>query len=76
MSSLDSSSSSSSASSSRSSDDYDEEYRLAQQEWEESLAQLQNLVSIVLLPFLGKWMGRKWSHWGEQGPTVASGLKI
>ncbi|KAK7694916.1 hypothetical protein QCA50_002104 [Cerrena zonata] len=40
----------------------EEEYRLAQEEWEESLEQLQQLVSIVLLPFLGKWLGRRWSH--------------
>ncbi|KAF9015489.1 hypothetical protein BDQ17DRAFT_1341154 [Cyathus striatus] len=44
-------------------DSEDEEYRLAQQEWEESLKQLQQLVSIVLLPFFGKWLGRKWSYW-------------
>lgn len=42
----------------------EEEYRLAQEEWEESLGQLQQLVSIVLLPYLGKWLGRRWSHWG------------
>lgn len=48
--------------------DSDEEWLLAQQEWEESLAQLQQLVSIVLLPFLGRWMGRKWSFWGERPP--------
>ena len=61
-------SSSSSSSSTNDSDDYDEEYRLAQQEWVESLEQLQTLVSVLLLPFLGKWLGRKWSHWGEQYP--------
>ncbi|KAL4241673.1 hypothetical protein ABKN59_000861 [Abortiporus biennis] len=43
--------------------DSEEELRLAQEEWEESLEQLQQLVSIVLLPFLGKWLGRRWSHW-------------
>ncbi|KAF9523610.1 hypothetical protein CPB83DRAFT_775206 [Crepidotus variabilis] len=42
--------------------DSDEEYRLAQEEWEESLAQLSQLVSVVLLPFFGKWFGRKVSH--------------
>ncbi|KAJ7630824.1 hypothetical protein FB45DRAFT_747267 [Roridomyces roridus] len=41
----------------------DDDYRLAQQEWEESLHQLQQLVSIVLLPFFGKWLGRRWSQW-------------
>lgn len=50
-------------SSSISSYDSDEEYRLAQEEWEESLEQLKQLVSVVLLPFVGKWMGRRWSHW-------------
>jgi len=49
-------------SSTASSYDSDEEYRLAQQEWEESLHQLQQLVAIVLLPIFGKWMGRRWSH--------------
>ncbi|KAF8521509.1 hypothetical protein JB92DRAFT_2661552, partial [Gautieria morchelliformis] len=49
-----------SSSSSRSDD---EEYRLAQQEWEDGLEQLQTLVSLMLLPYIGKWMGRKWSHW-------------
>ncbi|KAH8102522.1 hypothetical protein BXZ70DRAFT_1006439 [Cristinia sonorae] len=44
-------------------DDDDDEYRLAQQEWEESLAQLQQLVTVVLLPFFGKFLGRRWSHW-------------
>jgi len=43
--------------------DEDEELILAQEEWEESLEQLQQVVSIVLLPFLGKWLGRRWSHW-------------
>lgn len=52
-------------SSTASSYDSDEEYRLAQQEWEESLHQLQQLVAIVLLPIFGKWMGRRWSHLGS-----------
>ncbi|KAF7799248.1 hypothetical protein EIP86_010480 [Pleurotus ostreatoroseus] len=43
--------------------DEDEEERLAQLEWEESLEQLQDLFALVLLPYLGKWMGRRWSHW-------------
>jgi hypothetical protein len=46
--------------------DSDDESRLAQQEWDESIEQLQQLVCIVLLPFLGKWLGRRWSYWGEQ----------
>ena len=45
-------------------DSDDEEYRLAQQEWEESLEQLAQIVSVALLPFLGRWLGRRWSYWG------------
>ncbi|KAF7306819.1 hypothetical protein MIND_00473700 [Mycena indigotica] len=41
----------------------DDDLRIAQQEWEESLHQLQQLVSIVLLPVFGKWLGRRWSQW-------------
>ncbi|KDR85312.1 hypothetical protein GALMADRAFT_51951 [Galerina marginata CBS 339.88] len=52
-------------SSAASSYDSDEEYRLAQQEWEDSLHQLQQLVAVVLLPFIGKWLGRRWSHMGK-----------
>lgn len=50
--------------SSQDSYDSDEEDRIAEQEWKESLEQLQQLFSIVLLPYLGKWLGRKWSYWG------------
>lgn len=62
---------SSSSSSSDSGYDSDEEYRLAQEEWEESLKQLQLLVSVVLMPFFGKWLGRKWSHLGQFGHFIA-----
>jgi len=51
--------------SSESSYDSDDEYLLAQQEWEESLDQLRQLFSAVLLPLVGKWMGRRWSYWGQ-----------
>ncbi|RDB29120.1 hypothetical protein Hypma_015640 [Hypsizygus marmoreus] len=44
-------------------DSDEEDYRLAQQEWEESLEQLHLLVSVVVMPFFGKWLGRRWSHW-------------
>jgi hypothetical protein len=52
--------------------DSDEEYLLAQREWEESLEQLQELVSIVVLPYLGRFLGRKWSYWR----TFASHLAL
>ena len=53
----------------------EEEYLLAQKEWEESLEQLQQLVGIVLLPFIGKWLGRRWSHtcaYESYGPVGSS----
>jgi len=52
-----------SSSSSEASYDSDEDFRLAQREWDDSLEQLQQLVSVVLLPFIGKWLGRRWSQW-------------
>ncbi|KAJ7596908.1 hypothetical protein C8J56DRAFT_773510 [Mycena floridula] len=49
--------------SSNSSSSSEDDYRLAQQEWDENLHQLQQLVSMVLFPMLGKYLGRRWSHW-------------
>lgn len=43
--------------------DDDDEYRLAQQEWQESVEELQQLALLLLLPWLGKFLGRKTSHW-------------
>lgn len=45
--------------------DSEEEDRLAQQEWDESVAQLQLILQVMVVPFFGKWLGRKWSYWGE-----------
>lgn len=36
-----------------------------QKEWEEGIEQLQVLVSAVLIPVIGKWLGRRWSGWCE-----------
>ena len=44
--------------------DDDDDDRLAELEWRESLDQLQQLFAIVLFPYLGKWLGRRWSYWG------------
>ena len=38
---------------------------LLEQEWKESIGQLQQLFSVVLLPIFGRWLGRKWSFWGQ-----------
>ncbi|KAI0034256.1 hypothetical protein K488DRAFT_84111 [Vararia minispora EC-137] len=42
-------------------EDYEDEYEL-QKEWEESLRQLAGIFSVVLLPYLGKWLGRRYAH--------------
>ncbi|KAI0377289.1 hypothetical protein F5Y04DRAFT_285074 [Hypomontagnella monticulosa] len=39
-------------------DDYD-----AQREWEQSLEQLQLLLTMILVPFAGKYLGRKFAYW-------------
>jgi hypothetical protein len=39
-----------------------EEDDLAEQEWQESLAQLALLFNLVLLPFAGKYFGRKFAY--------------
>ncbi|KAI0687759.1 hypothetical protein BC835DRAFT_1286101 [Cytidiella melzeri] len=44
-------------------DSWDEEEQLLQQEWEESMEDLQRLVTFVLMPLFGKWLGRRWSYW-------------
>jgi hypothetical protein len=35
----------------------------AQREWEASLEQLQLLLTMVLVPFVGKFLGRKFAYW-------------
>ena len=49
--------------------DLDEDALLAQKEWEESVEQLQKLLSFVLLPMAGKYFGRTFSYWGESQST-------
>lgn len=38
---------------------------MIQAEWEESLRQMEMVLSIVIIPFFGKWWGRKWAYWGK-----------
>lgn len=42
------------------SDDYSD----AEAEWRESIEQLELLLSMVLVPFIGKYLGRKCAYWG------------
>lgn len=37
----------------------------AQHEWEESLEQIQLLLTMVLVPFAGKYLGRKFAYWSR-----------
>lgn len=43
--------------------DSEEDERLAQQEWDEGIRQLQLAIQVMLCPFVGKWLGRKSSYW-------------
>jgi hypothetical protein len=47
--------------------DSDEEDYDAQKEWEQSLEQLQLLLTMILIPFAGKYFGRKFAYW-SMGP--------
>lgn len=36
----------------------------ADREWKESLQQLELLLSMVIVPYVGKYFGRKFAYWG------------
>lgn len=38
-------------------------YSDAEEEWRESIEQLELLLSMVLVPFVGKYLGRKCAYW-------------
>jgi hypothetical protein len=39
----------------------------AQKEWEASLQQLELLLTIVVVPYIGKYLGRRCAYWSEFG---------
>ena len=41
-----------------------EAYSDAEREWRESLQQLELLLTMVLVPYVGKYFGRKAAYWG------------
>jgi hypothetical protein len=47
-----------------SSADDDEYLSDADREWKESLQQLELLLTMVMVPYLGKYFGRKFAYWG------------
>ena len=60
----DATSSTSSVISTSSSDTDDDDGDEAEEEWQESLRELNVLVSLVVIPFFGRWVGRKCAYWG------------
>jgi hypothetical protein len=53
-----------------SSGDDDEEYMSdAEREWNESLQQMELLLTMVMVPYLGKYFGRKAAYWGTSSST-------
>ena len=53
----------------------EEQAAMIQEEWEESLRQLEVVLSIILLPTVGKWYGRRAAYWSE-GPRKSSALEL
>ncbi len=48
----------------------DEDYSSdADREWRESLQQLELLLTMVLVPYLGKYFGRRCAYWGQSSVT-------
>ncbi|KAI9167653.1 hypothetical protein HJFPF1_03786 [Paramyrothecium foliicola] len=43
----------------------------AQAEWERSLEQLQLLLTMLIVPWMGKYFGRKFAYWSKQ-PVAGS----
>lgn len=56
---------------SESTDDlYSEADSDAQAEWERSLEQLQLILTMILVPWMGKYFGRKFAYWSMIIPRV------
>ena len=43
----------------------DKELSDAERQWRESLQQLELLLTMVVVPYLGKYYGRKAAYWGK-----------
>lgn len=54
-------------------DELDSEFSDAEAEWRESIEQLELLLTMVLVPFVGKYLGRKCAYWG-MSPICPGGL--
>ena len=45
-------------------DSDEDDYEDAQREWETSIQQLELLLTMIIIPFAGKYFGRKFAYWG------------
>jgi len=53
----------------------DEEESDAEREWKENLQQLEMMLSMVVVPYMGKYFGRKFAYWGELYKPFAKAVK-
>ncbi|KAE8357794.1 hypothetical protein BDV27DRAFT_138701 [Aspergillus caelatus] len=44
-------------------DTFSDDYSDAEEEWRESIEQLELLLTMVVVPFVGKYLGRKCAYW-------------
>ena len=44
-------------------DTFSDDYSDAEEEWRESIEQLELLLTMVVVPFMGKYLGRKCAYW-------------
>ena len=58
------------------SDIYSDDDLDAQEEWERSLEQLQLLLTMMIVPWFGKYMGRKFAYWSKFLETNTPNEKI
>ncbi|KAF4210589.1 hypothetical protein CNMCM8980_003853 [Aspergillus fumigatiaffinis] len=45
-------------------DTLSDDYSDAEEEWRESIEQLELLLTMVIVPFIGKYLGRRCAYWG------------
>lgn len=48
----------------------------AQEEWETSLQQLEMVLTMVIVPYVGKYIGRKFAYWSRYSKYVLNLLPI
>lgn len=51
-------------------DIYSEADSDAQAEWDRSMEQLQLMLTMMIIPFVGKFLGRKFAYWSKSFPPT------